>query len=212
MMRRGLGGIKNTEDPEAPETKVAISLESGLGVIFILGHSLILAEMGKSSQVGGARMQLYFQDKHASFYFGDARNLDMIPDESVDCVLTSPPYWGKRSYGDETVAIWGGETGCQHIWTDAGRITVGSNVNIRGAGEILNPVGIIKKVGEKDRQQKVKAGSFCSLCGCWRGSLGLEPTYDCNQHGQKGMLELRPDLNGDEVVYVLEELAKLRRG
>jgi len=31
-------------------------LEGGLGVIFILGHSLILAEMGKSSQVGGARM------------------------------------------------------------------------------------------------------------------------------------------------------------
>ena len=62
MMRRGLGGIKNTENPEAPETKVAVSLEGGLGVIFILGHSLILAEMGKSSQVDSAKYGTIYRD------------------------------------------------------------------------------------------------------------------------------------------------------
>lgn len=38
---------------------------------------------------------------------GDAFDkLELLPNESVDCVVTSPPYWGLRSYGqehDETV-------------------------------------------------------------------------------------------------------------
>ena len=28
-----------------------------------------------------------------------------IPDESVDCIITSPPYWGLRDYGEE--GQWG---------------------------------------------------------------------------------------------------------
>ncbi len=38
--------------------------------------------------------------------------LPKIPDESVDCVITSPPYWGKRDYG--TISWMGGKTGCDH--------------------------------------------------------------------------------------------------
>jgi DNA modification methylase len=31
---------------------------------------------------------------------GDCREvLKMLPDESVHCVVTSPPYWGLRDYG-----------------------------------------------------------------------------------------------------------------
>ncbi|MEK6879432.1 MAG: hypothetical protein AABY22_07490, partial [Nanoarchaeota archaeon] len=30
-----------------------------------------------------------------------------LPNESVDCVVTSPPYWGLRSYKTEP-QIWGG--------------------------------------------------------------------------------------------------------
>ena len=33
---------------------------------------------------------------------GDAREvLKNLPDESVHCVVTSPPYWGLRDYGCE---------------------------------------------------------------------------------------------------------------
>ena len=32
-------------------------------------------------------------------YYGDARDLSMIADSSVHCVVTSPPYWGLRNYG-----------------------------------------------------------------------------------------------------------------
>ena len=34
---------------------------------------------------------------------GDAREvLATLPDESVHCVVTSPPYWGLRAYGGDS--------------------------------------------------------------------------------------------------------------
>ena len=36
-----------------------------------------------------------------------------IPDQSVQCVVTSPPYWGLRDYG---TATWeGGDRDCNHF-------------------------------------------------------------------------------------------------
>lgn len=36
------------------------------------------------------------------FYLGDVREmLKKIPSKSVQCVVTSPPYWGLRDYGVE---------------------------------------------------------------------------------------------------------------
>lgn len=46
-------------------------------------------------------------------YLGDS--LDVIktfPDESIDCVVTSPPYYGLRDYG--TGAWEGGDPNCNH--------------------------------------------------------------------------------------------------
>ena len=41
----------------------------------------------------------------------DARHIP-LSDESVNCVVTSPPYWGLRDYG---TAKWeGGDIGCDH--------------------------------------------------------------------------------------------------
>jgi site-specific DNA-methyltransferase (adenine-specific) len=31
---------------------------------------------------------------------GDSRNMDIIEDESIDLIVTSPPYWNKADYGD----------------------------------------------------------------------------------------------------------------
>lgn len=41
------------------------------------------------------RVDLYWEnpDGQVKLYLGDARNLDAIPDESVDMIATSPPYW-----------------------------------------------------------------------------------------------------------------------
>ncbi|NJP25384.1 site-specific DNA-methyltransferase [Microbispora sp. SCL1-1] len=41
----------------------------------------------------------YWHDEHAAIYHGDAREVLAEMDEgSVDCIVTSPPYWGLRNY------------------------------------------------------------------------------------------------------------------
>lgn len=43
----------------------------------------------------------YYADESVTLYHGDARNvLAALPDGSVHCVVTSPPYWGLRDYGE----------------------------------------------------------------------------------------------------------------
>ena len=52
-----------------------------------------------------------FDNSIVSLHQSDARTLH-LPDESVDCVVTSPPYWGLRDYG---IGEWlGGDEGCDH--------------------------------------------------------------------------------------------------
>jgi site-specific DNA-methyltransferase (cytosine-N4-specific) len=42
----------------------------------------------------------YWQDSTSTLYVGDAREvLSEMPDGSANCIVTSPPYWGKRDYG-----------------------------------------------------------------------------------------------------------------
>ena len=43
-------------------------------------------------------MPQIFDNGFSKLYQSDARELP-IPDNSVDCVVTSPPYWGLRDYG-----------------------------------------------------------------------------------------------------------------
>ena len=48
---------------------------------------------------------------------GDAYQLiESLPDASVDLVLTSPPYYGLRTYGSPAVRVWGGDPSCPHAW------------------------------------------------------------------------------------------------
>ena len=41
------------------------------------------------------------QEPFRTVYEGDARRLSFLPDNHVDLVVTSPPYWRKRDYGFE---------------------------------------------------------------------------------------------------------------
>jgi DNA modification methylase len=44
----------------------------------------------------------YLEDPDVTIWNGDALTvLRELPDESVDCCVTSPPYWGLRDYGEE---------------------------------------------------------------------------------------------------------------
>jgi DNA modification methylase len=86
---------------------------------------------------------------------GDVRYmLKEIPDESIHCVVTSPPFFGLRDYG---TAKWdGGEPGCAHV-----------ERNARNDGS------------HADMGAKLFRGT-CPLCGARRvdSQIGLEPTPD----------------------------------
>ena len=44
--------------------------------------------------------------------------LDTLAAGSVDCIITSPPYWGQRTYGAEANQLWGGDPNCLHDFDD----------------------------------------------------------------------------------------------
>jgi DNA modification methylase len=47
-------------------------------------------------------MKPYYKTEHGTIYHGSALDiLKTLPDEFVNCCVTSPPYWGLRDYGIE---------------------------------------------------------------------------------------------------------------
>ena len=59
-------------------------------------------------------MSVLVNDPDFTLYVGDVlEQLREFPDESVHCVVTSPPYWGLRDYG---TGSWdGGDPDCDHL-------------------------------------------------------------------------------------------------
>ena len=97
--------------------------------------------------------------------------LKEIPDNSIDCIVTSPPYYGLRSYkGAET--IWGGSPGCEHEWISQQNHK--DNLRFRDPNHIAS-VGNNKNPGKYGNPNTIN--NFCSKCGAWKGQLGLEPDY-----------------------------------
>lgn len=92
-----------------------------------------------------------------------------LPDESVDCVVTSPPYWGLRDYGGNG-RVWGapecverGEGDTSHEWEGYTR----PSENTRKNDNSLQ----LKSAYWNPQEQ-----AFCKHCDAWFGQLGLEPT------------------------------------
>ena len=58
--------------------------------------------------------------------------LAMLPDGAVQCVVTSPPYWGLRDYG---TATWeGGADDCDHVGVDSRTVSGGAGKQYTNAG------------------------------------------------------------------------------
>ncbi len=96
-----------------------------------------------------------YHDDWLTILHGDVRErLSDLPDRSVHCVVTSPPYWALRDYG---TATWdGGEKDCPHRAPATGPTQNKGNNNRWG-----RPFAVV-----------------CGLCGARRvdAQLGLEPT------------------------------------
>ena len=124
---------------------------------------------------------------------GDALSmLQTLPDASVQCIVSSPPYWALRKY-DIPDIVFDGDPGCEHEWTEQ---------RAPFANAIPGPNGAVKN--RVDRQQEVGkvAGAFCR-CGAWRGQLGQEPTPDLFiAHMVEIFREARRVLRADGVMFL----------
>jgi DNA modification methylase len=100
----------------------------------------------------------------ATLYLGDVMAvLAGLPDESVHCVVTSPPYWGLRDYGTGT---WeGGSAECDHK----------PNANPRNG----RPLGAFHGGSDENNASREPAYRIvCGKCGARRidQQIGLEAT------------------------------------
>jgi len=125
--------------------------------------------------------------------------LKKLPAESINCCVTSPPYWGLRSYGKETEQIWDAKVGCEHDWNilkQSARGGIGENSII---GENRN--------SEANNRGHPTISNICQKCGAWKGQLGLEPIFDDEIIE---LFELRTDLTEEEKIFAIGELKKYK--
>ncbi len=114
------------------------------------------------------------RDKAYEIICGDALAvLKTLESESVQCAITSPPYYGLRSY--KTVPqIWDNHNGCSHEWGDQIRNpkldTRPVELKIAQGGQVGSNVAT-------QHWAQGNLGNFCQSCNAWRGELGLEPDF-----------------------------------
>jgi len=136
-----------------------------------------------------------------------------MPGGFLQCVVTSPPYYGLRSYKTEP-QIWEttaaqdfcwfgspGEVSKKHIW---GKELPFSKQDDRTAEQKIQQgatVGSNQKFN--DENTKGNSGNFCKRCNSWRGELGLEPTFQLYiSHLLQIFAEVKRVLKPDGTVFV----------
>jgi DNA modification methylase len=176
-------------------------------------------------------MSPYHEADGIRLFLGDAREvMRSLPAESVSCIMTSPPFWGLRSYSCEP-SIWGGDPNCSHR-LEAGAIEDESYAGRQrwqhdGVSRQETPEAWVKTVRPADKghlnvgfnerwgnspgvkAQEIACSSpamehaSCSLCGCWRGQLGLEPSVGAYiEHTMEWLREAKRVLRKDGVCWV----------
>src|SRR4051812_5720986 len=104
----------------------------------------------------------HYSDAHTTIWLGDAREaLAAMEPDSVDCVITSPPYFGLRDYGLPPAA-WGGDPDHEHAWGPQ----VAQDSRHRYTADNSGP----KQVYVAGDAQPRERGAFCE-CGAWCGQL-----------------------------------------
>jgi DNA modification methylase len=138
-------------------------------------------------------MNPYYQtpDGKVTLYHGHVLDvLREMPAESVNCVVTSPPYWSLRKYDCEPV-IWSGDSECEHEWGDP---LPGDNRGGSGPGA---------KEGYAPYARDAARGATCRLCGAFFGQYGLEPTPELYvEHTLMWLREVRRVLRKDGTLWL----------
>ena len=96
--------------------------------------------------------------------------LRTLPADSVDCCVTSPPYYGVRDYGVRATIWTSADNFCSHeIETLTYRRRSNDNKGNKGTEKQYT------SNGTKNRDKPIETGC-CVKCGAWYGCFGLEPT------------------------------------
>ena len=110
---------------------------------------------------------------------GDCREvMASLPEESIDLVVTSPPYWGLRDYGNSP-QVFGGNSECDHQWGEEIILpkksggTDSSTLGEESWGNAMSDEAMVRSIKRSFVDES--KSSFCVKCGAWRGQLGLEP-------------------------------------
>lgn len=119
-------------------------------------------------------MKPYYKDNHCILYQGHALDiLKNMKSESVQCMVTSPPYWGLRNYEIEP-QVWDDPSDCEHIWgTESKKSNRWGGIETISKKQASN-YGAYQTAGNNSLSQ----GQFCQKCNAWHGSLGLEPSIE----------------------------------
>lgn len=111
---------------------------------------------------------MHIQTIKNQILFGETlAKLKEFPDECIDCVMTSPPYWNLRNYGIKP-SVWDGRPDCEHEWDYFTR---------KGMSGGTNSAKVQMKGSKNFQFVEATEQAFCSKCSAWRGCLGLEPTF-----------------------------------
>lgn len=136
---------------------------------------------------------------------GDAQRIPLA-DETVQCVVTSPPYWGLRDYGLPP-SVWGGKKRCAHEWASAGELKrtpdrSSGDYDAYGHGVFVDRIPRGEQAAKSARGQTISLGDFCR-CGAWLGLLGLEPSPELYvQHIVEIFREVRRVLKPDGTLWL----------
>ncbi len=109
----------------------------------------------------------FVSDVDFRLYVGDVREvLATLPAGSVDCCVTSPPYWGLRDYQTGTWA--GGDPDCDH--KKGGQPTWGAGST--GSSTLAS------RSNNDSHERETWTGGKCGKCGATRtdSQIGLEAT------------------------------------
>jgi DNA modification methylase len=132
----------------------------------------------------------------AKLFHASAHHLPMVDDKSVQCVTTSPPYYGLRAYsGDQNIewptvtyapmaglpplTVAGCDAECEHEWGAAATVAIGNAPSAKSTLTTNNGKG--PQEGDKyhhAQKQTTTQCAYCQKCGGWRGPLGNEPTLE----------------------------------
>jgi DNA modification methylase len=129
----------------------------------------------------------------------DARRIPLA-NASVQCVVTSPPYWGLRKYEGRQDGIWGGRHDREHQWGKEKRIKQAPQRDHAKGGGFAKTRGT--EPARKGMAFEASQGKLCSICGAWRGNYGFEPTVALYvSHTLEILREIRRALKPSGVVF-----------